>query len=179
MSDKKESSKITIDAVEKKLIHWRNNRKQYPGTGIPNEIWLQIFSLETAERSVHRLRAIFGLNSQQYKKKHAELIAQKTIIEKAVVKSTPLPEAPAKPITAFAEVCVENTAVPPLSPDVQATKNTIKAIKNTKVDLDTLLDTSTVIVECIRSDGHRLKIHTCSQRVDIIMQTFYSQSVSV
>lgn len=178
MLDKQQASAVTLDSVEQAIANWRANKDQHPGTGIPDNIWRQIFSLESPTRSAHKLRAMFGLNSQQYKKKYAQLITGNTTPETAPVTSTPLPAAPAKPNNAFAEVCVESQAAPSLASEVQATKDTIKAIKQTKIDLDELLDPNTVVVECIRNDGHRLKIHTCSQRIDVILQAFYSQAMA-
>ena len=70
---------------------------------------------------------------------------------------------------------MENTAVPPLSPGTEQTKAILKNVKSTKIKLDAILDPTTVVLECIRSDGHRLKIHTSSMRIEAIMTAFYKQ----
>jgi len=172
MSDK-QPKKVSLGSIEQALSHWRANKDKYPDSGIPNEIWLQIFLLEDESRYTgSKIRTIFSLNSQQYKKKRDELTA-KTVEEKPIVESTQPPPEP------FAQVCVENSNVPPLSSNAQISKDIIKNIKATKTETGHFLDPTTIVVECIRQDGQRLKIHTCTQQIDVILHTFYKSSGDV
>lgn len=181
MSDNQPSKKVSLDSVEQALMHWRANKDKFPSSGIPDNLWLQIFSLENPSRSGGKLRKLFGLNSQQYKKKHAQLMSEKNGQPATAPATPPVTEPPASTPDAstsaapspFAEVCVESNAVPPLVPDVQATQATLKTIKNTHTPINTFLDPTTVVIECIRQDGQRLKIHTRTQAIDSIVHTFY------
>ena len=55
----------TIDEVVTLLQHWRDNKDQYEGRGIPDEIWHKTFALENSGRfSAAVLKRTFGLSSQ-------------------------------------------------------------------------------------------------------------------
>ena len=121
------------------------------------------------------------LNSGQYAKKREQQNtspAKKLNLNastKAPLKK-PEPDNSAK----FAEVSV--ASAPPPQADVpsldQAAANNQQAVKHlrsTNISPEQYLDTTTIIVECIRPDGHRLKIHTTNNRIDVIMQAFFTQ----
>ena len=172
---------ISIDAVMNKLQHWRANKSSYPDSGIPNTVWEMIFSLEAEGHRAGTLRSLFGLNSTQYAKKREELKASSS--KKSNPSTSPkippqVPE-PVNPAT-FAEVSVTSSASPQaqvlsLAQAAANNQQAVKHLRSTNTSPEQYLDTTTIIVECIRPDGHRLKIHTTNSRIDVIMQAFFTQ----
>ncbi len=69
-------------------------------------------------------------------------------------------------------------AVPSLTQAANATKQAISQLKSTHTRPADYLDPTTIIVECIRPDGHRLKIHTTCKRVSTVMDAFFTQGAS-
>lgn len=172
---------ISLDTVFKALQHWRKNRKSYEGSGIPDKVWLMIFELEGNGYTGKELRRLFTLNSQQYSLKRNELCHEKnTPIIKPT--NTPKPDITQQNnSTNFSEAIISVTndvsPVPSLTQRINQTKQAIVRLKSPDNRAENYLDTSTIIVECIRPDGHRLKIHTTTDRLDTVMQTFYNQKV--
>ena len=172
---------LSIDAVLSKLQHWRDNKSSYPDSGIPNTVWEMIFSLEAAGHRAATLRSLFGLNSAQYTKKREQLKAPPTKKSNPIA-STKTPSKASEPINSetFAEVSVTSSAppqaeVPSLAEAAANNQQAVKHLRSTNTSPEQYLDTTTIIVECIRSDGYRLKIHTTNNRVDAIMQAFFNQ----
>ncbi|GAG16287.1 unnamed protein product, partial [marine sediment metagenome] len=60
------SATITLDEVFKAMQHWRKNKKDYSGVGIPDKIWSSIFQLEHNGYIASELKRCFTLNSRQY-----------------------------------------------------------------------------------------------------------------
>jgi hypothetical protein len=174
---------LSIDAVMSKLQHWRANKSSYPDTGIPDTVWKMIFALEDAGQRPTTLRSLFSLNSGQYAKKHEQLKAAAATKsnQSTSTKAQPKVSEPAKPV-AFSEVSVTSpaplqTEVPSLTQAATNNRQAVKHLRSTDASPEHYLDTTTVIVECIRPDGHRLKIHTTNNRLDIVMQAFFAQEV--
>ena len=174
----------TIDEVVTLLQHWRDNKDQYEGRGIPDEIWHKTFALENSGRfSAAVLKRTFGLSSQQYKTKKTELLSPVP---------TPLQPSPpdgtndvAAPEPAFCEAIISPDTpptVPALTPEesqrAQKTKKDIARLKSTHQRPEDYLDTSTIIVEYIRPDGHRLRIHTTTKSINQVMQSFGAEGAA-
>ena len=174
---------ITLDAVLDLLEHWRSNKSSYPNSSIPDEIWQQVFALESQGRHTgSTLRKLFGLNSSQYKRKRTELCSppKPEQSSKEPSSSTPLSDVAIEstPATTFAEAVVA-PLTPTEPPSVNGTtKADLSRLKSTKEDGLSFLAQSTIIVECIRPDGHRLKIHTTHNSLDSVMQSFFSQEAA-
>ena len=162
---------VTLDSIAQALDEWRANKHLSKQRAIPDETWQKIFSMENKHTAV-ALRAIFKLNSQQYEKKRQELISsdEKTPQIEATAKQ-PI-SLPSKDI-AFAEVKIADTTISALSENARLNSQTIKNIKNTKIEHEEFLDNNTVIVECIRGDGNKLKIHTTCQKIGDILNSFF------
>ncbi len=171
---------VSIDAVMNKLQHWRDNKSSYPGSGIPDAVWEMIFSLEGAGHRATTLRSLFGLSSAQYTRKREQLKAA------PAKKSNPSTstKAPKRDTSAtFAEVSVTSSGppqagVPSLAQAAANNQQAVKHLRSTNTSAEQYLDPTTIIVECIRPDGHRLKIHTTNNRLDVIMQTFFAHKTA-
>ena len=175
---------ITFDDVFKDMEHWRNHKNEYEGSGIPEVIWRKVFELErTGCYTATQLKRMLGLNSQQYRTKQAALInpvasgPNKQRIPESNAATTPKEDASQEPI--FCEAFVSPDAqpqVPALTPDntkkAKKTKAVIKQLKSTQQQPECYLDRSTIIVEYLRPDGHRLKIHTTTQSIHQVMRSF-------
>lgn len=171
----------SLDTIFKALQHWRNNKQDYDNSGIPNNVWGMVFELAEQDHNKNELCRMFGLNSQQYDKKRSQYYssvqpscgAKPAKTENKIEQNAPI---------AFSEAILasEKTppAIPPLTQATQQTKQAIKKLKSTVNQPEQRLDTTTVIVECIRADGHRLKIHMTNHRIDVLMQNFFSQEAS-
>ncbi len=161
---------VTLDQAFKALQHWRANKKAYEGKGIPDPVWHLIFQLEdTNEYSDEELKRLFDLNSRQYTLKRASLRGDK--IKKA-------PEIHASvsalddnnPEINFCEATIAQEV-----PSLTDTKNNILKLKSSQSKPEEILDLATIIVECIRPDGQRLKIHTTNKNLDRIIGAFFQQ----
>lgn len=180
------NSAVSIDSVFKELQHWRKNKKNYDCHGIPDNIWKSIFQLEAEGRPDKELRRIFGLNSEQYRKKHTQHYQLQTSSRPNVTKAHSINGVTkannVAPIQ-FSEAMIDNAGqhspILPLAQAAQKTKQAISQLKSTDNNPERYLDTSTIIVECIRPDGHRLKIHTTNHRLDVVMRAFFSQEVTL
>ena len=164
----------TLDSVLRDIEHWRANKNQYPNKSIPDTIWRNIFELSKVH-SLSRIKSIFGVSSNQYNLKHQQLVqASLSSIKRVENKSDKQPHA------AFCEVEIgeSGATVTPL-PNVQhATPAAVASLKSNNNDPSSYLDLSTIIVECIRPDGHRLKIHTTTKKINEVMQAFFDGSNS-
>lgn len=172
-----QTTSITLDDTFKALQHWRNNKTQYEGSGIPDEVWGKIFQLKSVGYTDAELKRMFSLNSTQYRNKKEQLIQAQS--EPTVdPSSSEYTEVEEKDAVQFSEAIVAHEGqqdVPPLTQAANQTKSAISQLKSTSDRMDSYLDTTTVIVECLRDDGHRLKIHTTSERLDIVMRTFFNK----
>ena len=177
------STTVTLDEVFKAVQHWRHNKKDYDKPGIPDTVWLMIFQLEdNGGYSPKELKRLFTLNSGQYVVKRSQLLStSKSPAQPSTTVDTTVP--PHQPKVAFAQVTVETdppikTAVPSLSEAANATRQVVSHLKSTHSRPADYLDPTTIIVECIRPDGHRLKIHTTCKRVSTVMDAFFAQGAS-
>ncbi len=177
LSVSEQPSSTTLDTVLKEMQHWRTN-KAHPKQAIPDELWKKIFHLADIH-SASAVRKIFGLNSKQYKIKHEQLCQPTKQVKPSAVESdgikTPIKNAEESE-SVFCEVNVETTTgieVPPLTKPAHTTKETLKKIRSNDKNLSSYLDLTTVIIECIHADGHRLKIHASHESLTEVMQAFY------
>lgn len=169
-------SPLTIESTLQALTHWRNNKNNkelYPEPGIPSKVWKMFFALEEQGYPSKTIRQMFSVNSAQYKKK-----------KQAVQNNAPNTNAnPTKTVSKvspinFCEAVVQsNTDTAKVANLNKAIENrqVVKQLKSTTDNPADYLDFTTVIIECIRPDGHRLKIHASNQSIDIIMKTFYHE----
>ena len=92
-------------------------------------------------------------------------------------KSTKPDSSPKDSVSPQPDFCEAVVApIPALTPEettkAAKTKSATKQLKSAQHKPEHYLDTSTIIVEYIRPDGHRLKIHTTTQSIDHVMQSF-------
>ena len=171
-------STTSLDEVFKAVQHWRDHKTDYKGVGIPDDIWVKIFQLESQGYTGIQLRRLFGLNSAQYSRKYMTLTQEDN---SATIDATPKSvktKPPMPPPGEFGEAIVSSAqqAVPSLETvAANQTRQALSQLKSTHRQAESYLDINTVIVECIRPDGHRLKIHTTSERLDVVMQNFFAK----
>ena len=172
-------SATSLDEVFKAVQHWRDHKTDYKGVGIPDDIWVKIFQLESQGYTGIQLRRLFGLNSAQYSRKYMTLTQEDN--SASTIDATPksVKTKPATPPPCeFGEATLSSAqqAVPSLDTvAANQTRQALSQLKSTHRQAESYLDINTVIVECIRPDGHRLKIHTTSERLDILMQSFFAK----
>ena len=160
---------VTFDSVFKELKNWRNNKGSGSGSSrsIPNALWEKIFALEKSSYEGTDLRRMFVLNAQQYKKKYEELAPSSKIV--------------APSLEPFAEVSIPVKLKSQYLPErtklkaVEDIKSEITQIKSTKKVSDDFSAIKTIIVELVRPDGYKLKIHTTNDSVDLVMSSFMNQ----
>lgn len=172
---------ISLDSVYKDIKDWRKNKHTYDTKGIPDPIWISIFKLEEQGFSGNELRRTLGLNSKQYNIKHAQLTG--TADNACEPKADKVePKIGSAASIDFSEAIISDKAaqnqIPSLSKATEKAKQAIKQLKSTNNEPVWDLDNSTIIVECVRPDGYRLKIHTTNCRLDIVMKTFFNQEVA-
>lgn len=179
------SSEVTLDSIYKDILHWRANKSDYPDRGIPDSTWKKIFQLEAEGYPKKDLLKILSLNSRQYDMKRAQIHPSKHIqsphqttgdTKEPVIQNTQEKE---DQVVSFHEVFDSPSLhyqSPSLTKDrAEKTRAQISQLRSTNNSVDSFLDRTTIIVECIHPNGHRLKIHTTSQSLDIVMKTFYMQ----
>ena len=181
MSKQTTTPSITLDSIFDAMEHWRNNKNAYEGNGIPDKIWKMLFAFEDNGCSGSRLRKMFGLNSEQYNRKRLQL---SNAVPPPASKLTTTDSKQDKPVQFGEAIVVKQPAqdIQPLSAETTAaatrTRQTIKKLKSSDYQEKSYIDTTTVIVECIRDDGQRLKIHTTNDRLDVILNTFYAEGAA-
>lgn len=170
-----ESEAVTLESVFKSIQHWRAHKDEYPGRAIPDEIWKEIFALaEQDDYSPSTVRQLFKLNSEQYNRKHQALMGKTSSDDKTIIDSVEDNKVPS-PAIPFGEA-VANPDIPALKAAADKTKKAVKTLKSTAPFEMSMLDPMTAVVECIRPDGHRLKIHITAQRLDVLIEAFFSQA---
>lgn len=171
---------VTLDTTFAALKHWREHKEKYEGGGIPDKLWKMFFQLENNGMSASEIRRFFSINSQQYARKRIALMplnSKKPVIQQAPHKNPPNP---VKTDVNFCEVNVQSSVdqrIPSLTQAAKASKKTLSQLRSTNSSPKEYLDLTTIIVECIRPDGHRLKIHTTTQSLDKVMDAFFAQAV--
>ncbi len=174
---------ITLDSVFKDMRHWRKHKNEYPEAGIPDGVWRKIFQLEDSGYTTRELKRLFTLNSKQHDLKRCQLRQSHDHNRAPLGLKMPQsqPEQTENPAV-FCEAVVKTERqqnIPALTQAANNTKKALSTLKSTHQKADSYLDLTTIIVECIRPDGQRLKIHTTSQSLDTVMQAFFEQGVSL
>ena len=175
-------SQITFDEVFKLIEHWRDHKHEYNGTGIPDDIWLKIFELEnTGSYKTSQIRRLFGLNTQQYRNKQSQLIKPATPLSKVKKSGDNVVLKPNNSASTQDDFCeAVLSPVPALTPEeinkAAKTHAAVKQLKSTQHKPEHYLEPSTIIVEYIRPNGHRLKIHTTTQSIAHVIQIFGADS---
>lgn len=170
------SNTVTLENVFQSLQHWRNNKTKYPGRGIPNKIWTDIFILAGQDGYTSKsIRKLFNLNTQQYNQKHQSLMEKQSSEDKIINNSIEESKQISPAITFGEAVVTSDVDIPRLDAATDKTKKAMKTLKSTAPFETNLLDPTTAVVECIRADGHRLKIHITALRLEVLMQTFLNQ----
>jgi len=173
---------ITLDSVFKDMRHWRKHKNEYPGAGIPDNVWRKLFQLEDNGYAAKELKCLFTLNSRQYDLKRHQLYQSRdqSITPVGLTKNQSTPKQSDSPV-GFCEAVVKTErqqTIPALTQAASNTKKALSTLKSTHQKAESYLDLTTIIVECIRPDGQRLKIHTTSKSLDTVMQAFFEQGVS-
>ncbi len=174
-------SNATLDEVFSHIQNWREHKNESGQRAIPDKIWRKIFELESTGRySATFLRRTFGLNSQQFKTKKSQLlddeIASVTTVDNCLTDKNTL-SVTHEPQFCEAIVSSETATNTPTLTSVEsekamATKISVEQLKSTQQKPNSYLNMSTIIVEYIRPDGHRLKIHTTTESIHHVMQSF-------
>ena len=177
-------SPVTIDEAFKALKHWRENKGDYSSPGIPNEVWLQILQLEDNGYSASELKRIFNLSSTQYATKKNQLIntaPSSTAVaeQKSQSSNTQRSEGNMKFCEATVKQNIPSQNIPSLTEAASQNKKAVVQLKSTQNEPESFLDMTTIIVECIHPNGHRLNIHTTTQSIDKVMQGFFLYGVDV
>lgn len=164
------TSTPSIDVTLKKFAHWRKN-KSHNASVIPNALWLQCFEL-AKEHGIASVKVLFGLSHSQYKKKYHELIESKQPeinTGKSKVAS----------VVDFAQAQPAIESSWDISDDTQSTTEEPASnfadddLSPKKKRLPSYIDVTTIIVECIRPDGYRLRLHTTTDSITEVMQAFF------
>ena len=135
---------ISPDSTLNKLQQWRETKSDHKQTKIPDELWLEIFSLEETFKSSY-LRKYFNLASKQYEDKKNNL----SLSAASPMKSNSSDDY-------FCEV-TPSISQQPID------------IKQNYVPI-----TTTVVVEFCRPDGRIMKIHTCTDQFKNIINDFFN-----
>lgn len=170
MNDYQATQEQTLDSVNSKLIAWRKNKKKTGQINIPDDLWLDIFKVAKIH-TPSRVRHFFSLSSSQYNKKYAQLFGSDNNLNEDVELIDNINQVEIN--HPFCEVNIIPDLTPELNAKANEVRTSIKKIKNTKSEPLTYCDNDTVIVECIRSDGHRLKIHTVNKNAQQIVSNFF------
>jgi len=172
-----EAEGVTLESVFESIQYWREHKDAYPNRAIPDEIWKKVFILaEQGKYSPLSLRQFFKLNSDQYNRKHQALMGGSSPEEKPTNSSVEEKQTLSPSITFGEAVVNPDTDIPSLKAAAGKTKKAVKVLKSTEPFEISMLDPTTAVIECIRSDGHRLKIHITTQRLDALIETFFSQA---
>lgn len=172
------TGKVTLDETFKAMQYWRTHKYEYNGPGIPNTVWFMIFQLEDNGYSSAEIKKLFTLNTVQYQKKKDELFQARIQGQVSASQKESQPKQASGVDFCEARIMPDRPQdIPPLTEAAHNTKKAISHLKSTSNKPETYLDLTTIIVECIRPDGHRLKIHTTNESIDKVMQAFYNQGV--
>jgi len=181
---------ITLGNVYKAMEDWRVNvSPKNKRAGIPDNIWRAFFELEKRGYKFSDIKRVFAINLSQYKLKKQQLIGdeiEQSNIERTSKCSTPQETAiesekpnPQKIPDTFCQVTLDHgvkSRIPSLEQKTSAahaTKAVVNHLKSTKNKPEDYLDRTTIIVECIHPNGHRLKIHTTQENIESVIQTFF------
>jgi hypothetical protein len=178
-----EISPVTIDSVMQAFKEWRADKSSNGGQTIPSELWDQVFELEAHGIKPRLIKTALSISSNQYfsqqtKRKQVQAKLENTSIEI----ENPQPKA------IFSEAVITSRSVDPATSEVKHVQSLSDAANETRQQIKQLkinnndkhrLNTDTVIVECIHSDGHKLKIHVTSKSMPEIFDAFFQQSSSI
>jgi hypothetical protein len=164
-----EAKPVSLESVFQAMENWRSNKSKY-GATIPDDVWLQIFQLE--ERySFQKIRQIFAITKQTYFNKRLQLLGKEPP-QAEHDEQTP------KPVSAdFSEAIIsDNPLQSPLTPAAPPlTRPDPKCLQKADPHPASFLDYSTVVVEFIRADGKRMKIHTTDKSFRELMRVFFEE----
>jgi len=178
-----EITPVTLDSAMKAFKEWRTDKSSNGGQTIPNELWEQVFELEAHGIQLRLIKTALGISSNQYR-------SQQTKREQAQSKldDTKLEINSPKPQVVFSEAVITSSSINPSTSEVKQVQSLSDAANETRQQIKQLkinnndkhrLNTDTVIVECIHSDGHKLKIHVTSKSMPEIFDAFFQQSSSI
>ncbi len=160
----------TLHSVNEAIENWRRTKSGNGGHSMPDSLWQQIFLLAESY-TAKKVRHFFSLSKTQYDSKFKKLFPP----SEPPREGPTTPESSGSKDTDFCEVTIQPTdTVPSLSDVAHTTSSSIQQLKSNKSDPSTYLDYNTIIVECIRPDGQRLKIHTVQKNVDQILTAFFN-----
>jgi|AntRauTorckE6833_2_1112554.scaffolds.fasta_scaffold17574_3 hypothetical protein len=178
-----EITPVTLDSVMKAFKKWRSDKSSNGGQTIPNELWEQIFELEANDIAPRVLKSALSISSNQYRSQQIKREQAQTKLD-----DTKLEINSPKPQAIFSEAVITSSSVNPATSEVKQVQSLSDAANETRQQIKQLkinnndkhnLNTDTVIVECIHSDGHKLRIHVTSKRMPEIFDAFFQQSSSI
>jgi len=165
---------ITLEETMLAFEQWRSNKPNDGGQYyIPKTLWDKVFALEAKGLPARSLKSALGLSSTQYR--NQKLKREQNTVNKRAQSGDEVTQA------VFSEAVVDRVSScsvqisPPQEAAAKATRHQVKQLK-TMDNRSHEPDLGTVIVECIHRDGHRLKIHATTERVNEIFNAFLSQS---
>lgn len=176
------SKATSLESVLQAMAHWRMNKSKY-GAIIPDKLWLQIFQLEQAYPP-EKIRQVFSISKNNYLHKHAELLQDKgapTQVKQGQggqrhkqESDFHAPQHGSVP-SVFSEAIISEETMQSSLPDStpRLTKADIRSLKKPDPHPSTFLDLSTIVVEFIRADGQRMKIHTTKQSFKELIDVFF------
>ena len=166
---------VSLDTVFNAIRHWRANKDTYPSRGVPDNIWQSVFQLESLGYAAHDLCRLFSLNNHQYKRKQSQLcLAKNSLPENNQIEEDGSPtQSQTEPVIDFTEVNIDSSPSTHPIPPLTSAKQAIKHLKSN--DSHYTPNVTTIIVEYIRPDGYRLKIHTVNNQLDVLLKSFLTQ----
>jgi len=178
-----EITPVTLDSAMKAFKEWRADKSSNGGQTIPNELWEQVFELEAHGIKTRLIKTALGISSNQYRSQQTKREQAQTKLE-----DTKLEINSPKPQAIFSQAVITSSPINPSTSEAKQVQSLSDAANETRQQIKQLkinnndkhnLNTDTVIVECIHSDGHKLKIHVTSKSMPEIFDAFFQQSSSI
>jgi len=142
-------SQPSLENVLKEFEEWRKNKK-HSATPIPDQLWHKVFDLAEIYTEL-KVRAIFGINTQQYSTKYKVLRSSKCAAPEQIAKED--------------------------SPELCEIKIKPTTKKKSSYQPQPLPSAKTLVVEFCRADGRVMKIHTTQDSIPTLMKAFYSEDI--
>jgi hypothetical protein len=167
---------VTLEDTIASFAKWRSNKSRHGGSQtIPTELWDMVFALEANGLHPRTIKSALSISSTQYRNQQAK--RQQNKVKEQGNNKTSKEEAIFSEVVVAPNKSTHEEELPSLANAVKENRhqiNQLKTMDNRKHELNS----DTVIVECIHSDGHRLKIHVTSKKISEIFSAFLQQSAS-
>ena len=171
------TGKLSLDAACRAIQHWRENKSDYPGSGIPNDIWNMMFTLENSGHDKKMLQRMLGVNPKQYERKNKELTSANK--ENPIASNTEnnLSTNISSDLSLEFKDITESMREPPpldaqLNQEIKEAKSAVSHLKSPVDCPNDYLDRTTIVVECFDPQGFRLRIHMTADSIESVMEAF-------